>query len=129
MSDDSLFEDINDVDLLREQTQQLIISMSNKIDQRFKEFDESIENLEKQIATLILGFGEQAVNMEGLIAQIKFASPESQKIFMDTIAQSRKQMLEAMKEGAGGLLAAESPGVASAIESLADEKLSDGTDQ
>ena len=129
MSDDSLFENINDIDLLRDQTQQLIISMSNKIDERFKEFDESIENLEKQIATLILGFGEQAVNMEGLIAQIKFASPESQKIFMDTIAQSRKQMLEAMKEGAGGLLATESPGVASAIESLADEKLFDGTDQ
>lgn len=103
--------------------------MSNKIDERFKELDDSIENLEKQIATLILGFGEQAVNMEGLIAQIKFASPESQKIFMETIAQSRKQMLEAMKEGAGGLLAAESPGVASAIESLADEKLSDGTNQ
>jgi hypothetical protein len=103
--------------------------MSNKIDERFKELDESIESLEKQIATLILGFGEQAVNMEGLIAQIKFASPESQKIFMETIAQSRKQMLEAMKEGAGGLLATESPGVASAIESLADEKLSDGTNQ
>jgi hypothetical protein len=129
MSDDSLFENISDVDLLREQTQQLIISMSNKIDERFKELDESIESLEKQIATLILGFGEQAVNMEGLIAQIKFASPESQKIFMETIAQSRKQMLEAMKEGAGGLLATESPGVASAIESLADEKLSDGTNQ
>lgn len=125
MSNDSLFENISDVDVLREQTQQLIISMSNKIDQRFKEFDESIESLERQIATLILGFGEQAVNMEGLIAQIKFASPESQKIFMDTIAQSRKQMLEAMKEGAGGLLATESPGVASAIESLVDEKLSD----
>jgi hypothetical protein len=129
MLDDSLFENISDVDLLREQTQQLIISMSNKIDERFKELDESIESLEKQIATLILGFGEQAVNMEGLIAQIKFASPESQKIFMETIAQSRKQMLEAMKEGAGGLLATESPGVASAIESLADEKLSDGTNQ
>jgi hypothetical protein len=129
MSDDSLFENISDVDLLREHTQQLIISMSNKIDERFKELDESIESLEKQIATLILGFGEQAVNMEGLIAQIKFASPESQKIFMETIAQSRKQMLEAMKEGAGGLLATESPGVASAIESLADEKLSDGTNQ
>lgn len=125
MSDDSLFENMSDIDVLREQTQQLIISMSNKIDQRFKEFDESIESLERQIATLILGFGEQAVNMEGLIAQIKFASPESQKIFMDTIAQSRKQMLEAMKEGAGGLLATESPGVASAIESLVDEKLSD----
>ena len=40
MSDDSLFENMSDIDVLREQTQQLIISMSNKIDQRFKEFDE-----------------------------------------------------------------------------------------
>jgi hypothetical protein len=129
MSEDSMFEDVNEIDLLRNHTQQLIISLSSKIDERFKEMDETIEKIEKQIATLILGFGEQAVNMEGLIAQIKFASPESQKVFMQTIADSRKQMLEAMKEGAGGLLAAESPGVASAVESLVDEKLSDGTNQ
>ena len=129
MADDSLFEAQDEIDLLRNHTQQLIISLSSKIDQRFKEIDETIEKIEKQIATLILGFGEQAVNVEGLIAQIQFASPESQKIFMETIAESRKQMLEVMKEGASGLLAAESPGVASAVESLVDEKLSDGTDQ
>lgn len=127
MSDDSLFETETELDFLRNQFQQLIISMSTKIDQRFKEVDEAIEKIEKQIATLIIGFGEQAVNIEGLISQIRFASPESQKVFMQTIAESRKQMLETMKEGASGLLASESPGVASAVEDLVDEKLSDGT--
>jgi hypothetical protein len=110
------------------QTQETLISLSARIEGRFQDMEQVIEKLEKQIATLILGFGEQAVNMEGLLAQVRFATPDAQKSFMDTIAHSRKQMLQVMKEGAGGLLAGESPGVASALEDLATEKLSDGAD-
>lgn len=113
---------------MQKQVQDLLIAFAAKLETRFQEMEKSIEKIEQQIATLILGFGEQAVNMEGLLAQLRFASPESQKIFMDTIAASRKQMLEVMKEGAGDLLAGESPGLASALENLAAEKLSDGTD-
>lgn len=113
---------------MQQQVQDLIVAFAAKLETRFEELEKSIEKIEQQIATLILGFGEQAVNMEGLLAQLRFASPESQKIFMDTIAASRKQMLEVMKEGAGDLLAGESPGLASALENLAAEKLSDGTD-
>lgn len=113
---------------MQKQVQDLLVAFAAKLETRFDDIEKSIEKIEQQIATLILGFGEQAVNMEGLLAQLRFASPESQKIFMDTIADSRKKMLEVMKEGAGDLLAGESPGLASALENLAAEKLSDGTD-
>lgn len=113
---------------MQKQVQELLVAFAAKLETRFDDIEKSIEKIEQQIATLILGFGEQAVNMEGLLAQLRFASPESQKIFMDTIADSRKKMLEVMKEGAGDLLAGESPGLASALENLAAEKLSDGTD-
>ena len=125
MTDENLFEGISDFDVFKNQIQEILIGLSQRIDQRFTEVDDLIEKIEKQIATLILGFGEQAVNTEALIAQLRFSSEEAQKSFMDTVAESRKQMLRTMKEGADGLLAREDPGLASAIESLADEKLSD----
>lgn len=125
--EDSIFTGELSLDSLKSQFEEIIIALSAKIESRFQEVEELIEKLEKQIATLILGFGEQAVNMEGLLAQLRFSSPDAQKAFMDTISESRKQMLQVMKEGAGGLLAGESPGVASALEDLAAEKLSDGT--
>jgi hypothetical protein len=123
--EESIFNGELDIESLRNQTQEIIIALSARIESRFQDVEDLIEKLEKQIATLILGFGEQAVNMEGLLAQLKFSTPEAQKAFMDTIAQSRKQMLQVMKEGAGGLLAGESPGVASALEDLASKELSD----
>jgi hypothetical protein len=127
--EESIFTGEMTLESLSNQTQEIIIALSARIEARFQDMEQVIEKLEKQIATLILGFGEQAVNMEGLLAQIRFSTPDAQKAFMDTIAHSRKQMLQVMKEGAGGLLAGESPGVASALEDLVAEKLSDGTDQ
>jgi hypothetical protein len=125
--DESLFTGELSIESLKSQFEEIIIALSARIESRFQETEQVIEKLEKQIATLILGFGEQAVNMEGLLAQLRFSSADAQKAFMDTISESRKQMLQVMKEGAGDLLAGESPGVASALEDLAAEKLSDGT--
>ncbi len=127
--EESFFTGDLSLESLKSQFEELIIALSAKIESRFQETEDLIEKLEKQIATLIIGFGEQAVNMEGLLAQLRFSTPDAQKAFMDTIAESRKKMFQVMKEGAGGLLAGESPGVASALEDLASEKLSDGTDQ
>lgn len=123
--EENIFESADSLNSLKDQLHELVVALAARVEERLQDLDESIEKLEKQIATLILGFGEQAVNMEGLLAQIKFSSPEAQKEFMSTIAASRKQMLETMKEGASGLLAGESPRIASAVEDLANEKLSD----
>lgn len=124
MTEENIFESADSLDNLKDQLHELVVALAARVEERLQDLDDSIEKLEKQIATLILGFGEQAVNMEGLLAQIKFSSPEAQKEFMSTIAASRKQMLETMKEGAS-VLAGESPRIASAVEDLADEKLSD----
>jgi len=110
---------------MQKQVQDLLIAFAAKLESRFEDIEKSIEKIEEQIATLVLGFGEQAVNMEGLLAQLRFSSPESQKIFMDTIAESRKKMLEVMREGANDLLAGQNPKLASTIENLAAEKLLD----
>ncbi len=118
MQEDSL-------DSIREEIQSIIISFAAKVDERIQHIESNIESIEKQIATLIIGFGEQAVNMDGLLANLNYASPEAQEAFMKTIAESRKRMLETMKAGANDLLARESQGVASALEDLAEQQLSD----
>lgn len=126
--EENIFDSADTFDSLKNNLHELVIALASRVEERLQDLDEAIQKLEKQIATLILGFGEQAVNMEGLLAQIKFSSPEAQKEFMNTISASRKQMLETMKEGASGLLAGESPGIASAVEDLVNEKLSDSAD-
>jgi len=121
---DNMFTSVT-LEEMQKQVQDLLIAFAAKLESRFEDIEKSIEKIEEQIATLVLGFGEQAVNMEGLLAQLRFSSPESQKIFMDTIAESRKKMLEVMREGANDLLAGQNPKLASTIENLAAEKLLD----
>jgi len=114
-------EDIN----YREQIDQVLIAMASKMEERLQEMESKMESLDKQMATLVVGFGEQAVFMDALIAQMAFNAPEAQKAFHDTIAESRKRMLEIMKEGSDAFLATGSPGLANAVTQLADQKLSD----
>jgi len=114
-------EDIN----YREQIDQVLIAMASKLEERLQEVESKLESIDKQIATLVVGFGEQAVFMDALIAQMAFNTQEAQKAFHDTISESRKKMLEIMKEGSDAFLATGSPGLANAVTELADEKLSD----
>ena len=43
---------------------------------------QNIEAFEKQIATLVIGFGVQAVFLEALLAQLSFATEDEQKALM-----------------------------------------------
>ena len=63
--------------------------------------------------------------MDALIANLSFATSEAQDAFHKSVADSRRQMLEIMKEGADGLLASSDPDLAAAIVNMADEKLSE----
>ena len=110
---------------LRDEVHQVILALSDKFESRLQEVEKAVEDVEKQIATLIIGYGEQAVFMEALIAQIRFASPDAQKAFSDNLAESRKSMLNIMKEGASGILAPENQDLASAIEDVVNQKLTD----
>lgn len=109
----------------KEQIDQVLMVMASKMEERLQEVESKLESLDKQIATLVVGFGEQAVFMDALIAQMAFGTPEAQKAFHDTIAESRKRMLQIMKEGSDAFLATSSPGLADAVTELAEQKLSD----
>jgi hypothetical protein len=124
MSDD-LNQDIDSVSLLRKDMENLFVLMSDRFEARLQEVESAIEDVEKQVATLVIGYGEQAVFMEALIAQLAFSSPEAQKAFTANVSENRKKMFEAMKEGAPGILGPENEDLASAITNLADQKLSD----
>lgn len=108
----------------REQIDQVLLAMASKMEERLQEIESKMESIDKQMATLVVGFGEQAVFMDALIAQMAFNTKEAQKAFHDTISESRKKMLEIMKEGSDAFLATDSPGLANAVTELADEKLS-----
>lgn len=91
---------------------------------RLKIIEKSIESLEKQIATLVLGYGEQAVFMEALVAQIAYSSDEARAAFHNDVSQARKEMLEVMQSASKGILADEDQNIATAIADLAESKLS-----
>lgn len=114
-----------DNEVFQDQVRDVLLALSSKMEERLSEYENRLESIDKQIATLVIGFGEQAVFMDALIANLSFATPEAQDAFHKSVADSRRQMLEIMKEGADGLLASSDPDLAAAIVNMADEKLSE----
>jgi hypothetical protein len=114
--------------IFQDQVREVLMALATKLEERVADYEVKLENIEKQIATLVIGFGEQAVFIDALIAQMSFSSTEAQEAFHDTVNNARKQMLQIMKEGADGLLGASDPDLASAITSMAEEQLSDSSD-
>lgn len=124
MTDENINPETLSSDYLIKFFQELINGLAARTEDRLATLEQSQDLIEKQIATLVLGYGEQAVFMEALVAQMAFASDEARKTFHSDLAEARKNMLEVMQDASKGILADESPGVASAVEDLATEKLS-----
>jgi len=103
----------------------LLNTLSKEVISKFHELEEKIESIEKQVATLVLAYGEQAVFMEALIGQIAFSTQEAQSSFHETLKQARKSMLEVMKDGSEAFVAGSDKNVGESINNLATEKLSD----
>lgn len=112
-------------DQLKEYVESLFVTLSQMLDERFEEVDKKVEAFEKQIATLVIGFGEQAVFLEALLAQLSFASEEEQKTFQTNVGEARKQMLKVMKDGSENLVAGQNERLAEAINDVVDSKSSD----
>lgn len=119
---------LTEIEELKKLLNEVVLTLAAKFDQKISEIEKMMEDYEKQVATLIVGFGEQAVFLEALLGQLQFATPEAQKDFHDTLNNSRKQMLTIMKEGARDLVADENERLASTIEDLADSKYTDSAD-
>jgi hypothetical protein len=115
----------NDNDTLQATLNTMLDTLNQTVQASFSELDNRVESLEKQMATLVLAYGEQAVFMEALISQISFASEQAQQSFHETLKEARKSMLEVMKDGAQTLVAPSDPVVGQAIVNMASEKLSD----
>ena len=110
---------------LKVYVESLFLNFSTMIDEKFEDIDKKVEAFEKQIATLVIGFGEQAVFLEALLAQIAFATEEEQKTFQSNVNEARKQMLKVMKDGSQNLVAGEDERLAQAINDVVDSKSSD----
>lgn len=104
---------------------ELVIALAAKFDEKLMAIEKTMESYEKQVATLIVGFGEQAVFLEALVGQLQFSTSEAQAQFYETLNNSRKQMLTIMKDGARGLVADENENLAAAIEDVAQSKYID----
>lgn len=112
-------------DQLKVYVESLFVNFSKMIDEKFDEIDNKMEAFEKQIATLVIGFGEQAVFLEALLAQLAFSTEEEQKTFQNNVSEARKQMLKVMKDGSQNLVAGEDERLAQAINDVVDSKSSD----
>jgi hypothetical protein len=120
-----LFGDITDFDMFKSQVQTLIIALSNEVDKRLAEKDKRIEKLEEQFALIFAGYAEQASVIENLLLTIFTDSPEKEQLFRQNLADSRKQFLNLLKEGAEDVLAGEDPQLAATIKNVVDQKLSE----
>lgn len=112
------------VEFLTNLFQESIVLMQANFDSRISEIEKNVESIEKQIATLVVGYGEQAVFMEALIGQLVFASDEERKNFNNNLASARKEMLEVMSNASETLLARDNQGLASAITDVVEEQSS-----
>jgi len=110
---------------LKSYFEDIVISLTHLTNDKFKEIETKIESIEKQIATLVIGFGEQAVFLEALLAQLSFATEEEQKTFQQNVATARREMLKVMQDGSKTLVADENEHLASAIEDVVESKLFD----
>lgn len=125
MSEANDFLDQSTVDFITKFFQDLLTGFAARTEDRIQQLEDSVEAIEKQIANLVLGYGEQAVFMEALVAQMAFATDDARKAFHEDLAQARKNMLEVMQNASKGILADEDQKLASAITDLASSKLSD----
>lgn len=99
-----------------------------QVTDRLDKLEVSVQELEKQMATLVLGYGEQAVFMEALVAQVAFGTDEARKQFHEDINTARRNMLEVMRDASSGFLANDNPHLAASLGDLADEQLSHPTE-
>lgn len=117
-------EEILTIDQLREYFESIILTLTENTSEKFSEFDKKLESMEKQIATLVVGFGEQAVFLEALLAQLAFASEEQQKVFQQNVNEARKEMLKVMQDGAKTIVAEQDERLASALTDVVASKSS-----
>lgn len=113
------------VDFLVKFFQDLMTSFVVKTEDRLVAVENSVEALEKQVATLVLAYGEQAVFMEALVAQVAFATDEARSKFHEDINAARRSMLEVMRDASTGIMADDNQNIAKPLADMVEQELSD----
>jgi hypothetical protein len=104
--------------------EKFVTGLQSQVDLRIKELQDTIEILEQQMATLIVGYGEQASFVEALVAQIAFASEDSKNAFHETLNVARKNMLQVMKDASQQILGEQNQRLATTVSDMAESELS-----
>jgi len=122
-SDNNLDLDDHTAVLLTKLFQDFALAIQSRYESRVSELEKTVESIDKQIATIVVGYGEQAAFIEALVSQLAFATDDQKKAFHETLSETRNKMLEVMQNAAEGLVAHENPDLASAITELVKDKL------
>lgn len=117
--------DQHTVEFMTKFFQDLVHGLASQLEERINTLESNIESIEKQIANLVLGYGEQAVFVEALISQLAFSTDEARNAFKENIQAGRKEMLEVMQDVSKTFLADTDQNLASTIADMAESKLSD----
>lgn len=65
--------------------------------EQFELIDNRLEFIDKQIATLVIGYAEQAVFIESLMAELEYETEEKQNRFKEHVAKLRNDMMEVLE--------------------------------
>jgi predicted transcriptional regulator len=65
--------------------------------EQLEHIDNRLEFIDKQIATLVIGYAEQAVFIESLMAEIEYETEEKQNRFKEHVAKLRNDMMEVLE--------------------------------
>lgn len=105
-----------DIDQVREQFAATLEALQGWFDSRLEILERTIDAIEKQNALISVALGEQAVIIEGLTSMI---DPEDYTEFEEVVKKSRRQMLEALRQGAEAIEGSDSK-LASTLETMAE---------
>ena len=122
MTDKNYDIDDHTATLLTKLFQDFALAIQARYEERVSNLEKMLEAIDKQMATIIVGYGEQASFIEALVSQLAFATDDQRKSFHETLSETRKKMLEVMQSAAEGFVADENPDLAAAITELVKDQ-------
>lgn len=86
-----------DLDLFYSKVDGALKSHRRLFKEELEFFEKKLDAIEQQIATITVGYAEQAVLVEALIGQLQFEGEERQKAFKEKVLETRDLMLETLE--------------------------------
>jgi len=110
-----------DIEVLRNQVTEALNNFAKNTASRFTEIEERLEEADKVVSALAMGYAEMAVILDAVIAHVGTKSPDERKAFLESIESGRKQMLGVFSEYAN-VVERTDPRTASTIQDMVKEQ-------